>query len=84
MHKVSFMKTEQLTLYSYICRKKERRRERKQDFRRATIYTRITIRHTLDLQKHELMHDGSEMTTTGRDSTDTGGVKVIKRYQNNL
>ena len=32
----------------------------------------------------ELMHDGSEMTTTGRDCTDTGGVKVIKRYQNNL
>ena len=39
------------------------------------------------------MHDGGEMTKTGRDSTDTGSVKryqkvlskgIIKRYQNDL
>ena len=30
------------------------------------------------------MHDGGETTTTGTNGTDTGGIKVIKRYQNNL
>ena len=82
MHKVSFLKTEQLTLYTYVERKKERRRE-KRGLQKATTNAHITIRAYLGLAKtRELMHDGGEMTTT--DGTDTGGIKVIKRYQNNL
>ena len=48
-----------------IHRKKERRRERKQDFRRATI--NLTLRAYLRLAKtNELMHDGGEMTIYNR------------------
>ena len=68
------MKPEQLPLYTFVERKKERIRERKQDFRRATINTHITIRAYLGLSKtRELMHDGGEMTTTGRDMLHDGG-----------
>ena len=58
----------------YIHKKKERKRERKQDFKRATI----NIQGLLGTSKtRELMHEGGEMSTTDG----TGGIKVIKWYQ---